>query len=130
MEGLPPRRWPQAGNGLRGDVWSGFDLTGLEGDAEPPMNPRGGQGPVKTKSYTCLHSSEPSDPADEAGTQRRRQAERRCLAPNGVPPAKGARGRPMKPNPEERLEAPGLSRGEDIPLFTPAYFHASYLDNV
>ena len=33
------------------DVWSGFDLTGFEGDAEPLVNPRGGQDPVKTKSY-------------------------------------------------------------------------------
>jgi hypothetical protein len=24
---------------LRGDLWSGFDPTGLERDAEPPMNP-------------------------------------------------------------------------------------------
>jgi len=51
-----PFRWrgflhtddPQAGNGLGADAWSGFDLTGLEGDAEPP---KGGQDLVKTKSY-------------------------------------------------------------------------------
>ncbi len=40
MGGLPPFRCPHAGNGLRGNVWSGFDLTGLEGDAELPMNSR------------------------------------------------------------------------------------------
>ncbi|MGB9631675.1 MAG: hypothetical protein ACPL09_06855, partial [Candidatus Methanodesulfokora sp.] len=41
--------------------WSGFTLTGSEGDAEPPMNSRGGQDLVKTKSYVCkrLCNSEP-----------------------------------------------------------------------
>jgi hypothetical protein len=35
-------------------AWSGFTLTGSEGDAEPLMNSREGQGLVKTKSYVCL----------------------------------------------------------------------------
>ena len=29
-------------------------------------------------------------------------------------PAKRAGGQPMKPNPKEKLEAPDLSRGEDV----------------
>ncbi|MGC9021047.1 MAG: hypothetical protein ACP5KE_07555 [Candidatus Methanodesulfokora sp.] len=35
-------------------AWSGFTLTGSEGDAEPSMNSRGGQGLVKTKSYVVF----------------------------------------------------------------------------
>jgi len=59
MEGLPPHRWPRAGNGLMEDVWGGFDPTGFEGYAEPPMNPGGGQDPVKTKAYIKRRRPEP-----------------------------------------------------------------------
>jgi putative transposase len=47
MEGLSPS--PKLFEAMR--AWSGFTLTGSEGDAEPSMNSREGQGLVKTKSY-------------------------------------------------------------------------------
>ncbi|MGC9103290.1 MAG: hypothetical protein ACP5JF_00560 [Candidatus Methanodesulfokora sp.] len=46
MEGLSPS--PKLFQELM-KAWSGFTLT--EGDAEPLMNSRGGQGLVKTRSY-------------------------------------------------------------------------------
>jgi hypothetical protein len=45
---------------LRWDVWGGFDPTGFEGYAEPPMNQGGGQNPVKTKAYIRRSRPEPS----------------------------------------------------------------------
>jgi hypothetical protein len=38
----------------------GFDLTGFEGYAEPPMNPGGRQDPMKTKAYIRRSRPEPS----------------------------------------------------------------------
>jgi hypothetical protein len=52
MEGLPTHRWPLAGDGLRGDVWGGFDPTGFEGYAEPPMNAEGDKTPMKTYFFS------------------------------------------------------------------------------
>jgi len=57
MEKLPRidgLSWKQ----LEGNVWGGFNLTELEGDAA--MNPRGGQDLVITKAYICQRRPEPN----------------------------------------------------------------------
>jgi len=59
-------------------------------------------------------SCDAPEPAYEAGTQRRKGRLNAGTSCESMLPVKRARGQPVKPSQKKKLEAPGLSRGEDV----------------